>query len=264
MADSTLKPHPPAYGVPQKLSAYAKRFSLPLRSVERWAASGKIPGQFQRGKRWFIRRTKASDNFGSASRKRREEWCQDNLTEWEKKVALGGMEMLPRPQSTPQPSFLDSPELLAAAVDLAVDKSLRAKYSIGKLIEEARYHKEFVPLLRTIFPRKKNHDIASALMAATFRLSPDDTPLTDVKLTDVKATRRPFCVKAFSKSLGISRAAFYKAWNKRAKYSLNKALARVTACERPKKDDDELQEMHALSRSIEPPEGGDEGEGGNE
>ena len=252
MADFSLNPPPPAYGVPQKLPAFAKRFSLPLRSVERWAALGKIPGQFQRGKRWFIRRSKASDAFGERELAKRNKWSPEDIKRSKQRrwspedlariEAAMGMKIIPlQPPPKPPPKFppspFETPKGFAAFLDLAVSTDLEETRTFCELMKDKRFRK-LAARLRKVFPRKRTLDIAAALMAAAFDIEPynptedireaehramerkrqgfpdDPKAYRDLHLTETKAKRRRFRVYKFANALGLTRAAVYKAFKK--------------------------------------------------
>lgn len=248
MADSPLKPLPPVYGVGQKLSDFARRFSLPLRSVERWAALGKIPGQFQRGKRWFVRRSKASDAFGARELEKRNKWSPADIERCKQRrwspedlaqiEAAMGMKIIPlQPPPKFPPSIFETPEGFATFLDLAISTDLEETRTFGELMEDAQVPK-LAARLSKVFPRKRTLDISAALMAAAFnietynptedireaerramartrqRSTSDLEAYRDLHLTKTKAIRRRFCVSKFASKLGLSRTAVYKAFKK--------------------------------------------------
>jgi hypothetical protein len=234
MAHSPLKA--PPYGAREPLSAWARRFTIAARTAKRWAAAGQIPGAQKVGQRWYVRRSKAADRFGA--RFRRQPWSIEDLTEWDRSVALSGMDVLPlSPDRILKSSIFDSREFLVAVVDL-VTSPLAETYTFGQLMEDARFLK-VADLLSEIFPRKEKRDIAAALLNACFDYEFFDSTkdvsemerraterrrqglprnpalYRDLHLADTKAKERSFNVSVFAKVLGLSRAAVYKAFKKK-------------------------------------------------
>jgi hypothetical protein len=237
MARSPLKP--PPYGAREPLSAYARRFEIPIRTAKRWATAGKIPKAQKVGCRWFVCRSKVSDAFGLRAHGRKTLWSSELLTEWDKKVALAGMKILERPLRTrPEESFFDSTEYLGATFHLAGDIAIQDNYTFGKLVADSEFLK-VANLLSEVFPRFKRGRIAAALLAGAFHLKPFDSTgnvveaerrvtkqklgelprdsdlLSDLPLTEFEAVRRRFSMKAFAEGLGVSRAAVYKSFKKK-------------------------------------------------
>jgi hypothetical protein len=187
----------------------------------------------------------------------------------------------PTPTSKPQPSIHDSKELLRAAFDLAATDDNRETYTVGSLIEDARFAK-LSPILAQTFPRRQNRELIRGLLAATFDLrercfknkagevlrdeaaeavreterrlierrkqglQPDPNFCRDLHLGEFEAKRRFFSVTAFAESLGISRAAFYKAWKKQwPGLSPRKVFSRLKAVQSPETD---WRERSTISR----------------
>ena len=234
MAHSSQKA--PPYGAREPLSAWARRFTIAARTAKRWAAAGQIPGAQKVGQRWYVRRSKASDRFGA--RFRRQPWSIDDLTEWDRSVALSGMDVLPLSSARIlKPSIFDPREFLGAVVDLVFSFPVETD-TLGELMENARFLK-VADLLSEIFPRKEKRDIAAALLNACFDYEPFDstknvsemerraterrrqglprssTVYRDLHLTDTKAKNRFFNVSVFAKGIGLSRTAVYKAFKRR-------------------------------------------------
>jgi hypothetical protein len=209
---------------------------MAARTAKRWAAAGQIPGAQKVGQRWYVRRSKASDRFGA--RCRRQPWSIDDLTEWDRSVALSGMDVLPLSLAPIlKPAFSDSREFLGAVIDLVTSFSVKTD-TLGELMEDARFLK-VADLLSEIFPRKEKRDIAAALLNACFDYEPFDSTkdvseverrererrrqglprnsklYRDLHVTDTKAKSRFFNVSVFAKGLGLSRAAVYKAFKRK-------------------------------------------------
>ena len=234
MAHSSLKA--PPYGAREPLLAWARRFTMATRTAKRGAAAGQIPGAQKVGQRWYVRRSKASDRFGA--RCRRQPWSIDDLTEWDRSVALSGMDVLPLSSARIlKPSIFDSFEFLGAVLDLVTKIPVETD-TLGELMENARVLK-VANRFSEIFPRKEKRDIAAALLNACFDYEFVDSEKSvseaerrvlarrhqglprnpslyrDLHLADTKAKDRCFNVSVFAKVLGLSRAAVYKAFKRK-------------------------------------------------
>jgi hypothetical protein len=236
MARSPLKA--PPFGVREPLSAYARRFRIPARTAKRWAAEGRIPGAKKVGQRWFVHRSKAADAFGTARLLKREPWSHNHLTDWDREVALQGMNILPTSRIRAAiSSDLDTLEFVGAALDLAFQDDTLDTYSVGKLMEDRRFP-EIARKFLQAFPRNKKREIAEAILAACFdfesfdptksvdeaerralerkrrKIPKDSDRNRDLHLTNTKPKRRFFSVSAFAQKLGLSRSAIYRAFKK--------------------------------------------------
>ncbi len=150
MAHSSLKA--PPYGAREPLSAWARRFTIAARTAKRWAAVGQIPGAQKVGQRWYVRRSKAADRFGA--RFRRRPWSNDDLTEWDRSVALSGMDILECPSNPPRQSIWDSPDLLPGGL-LLIQANPEPNYTLGSLMKDEDRSSKIADKIRAIFPRKK-------------------------------------------------------------------------------------------------------------
>ena len=212
MAHSSLKA--PPYGAREPLSAWARRFTIAARTAKRWAAAGQIPGAQKVGQRWYVRRSKAADRFGA--RFRRQPWSISELTEWDRSIALSGMDVLECPSNPLRQSIWDSPEFLPAVL-LLIQANPELNYTLGSLMKDEDRPLQIAGKIRTIFPRMKSQELLSAFTQAAFKLVPVDRDEQSDKsvLTDRKGVRKRLTVSAFAAALGVSRAAVYSAWRKK-------------------------------------------------